>query len=147
MAYHTEVSAWKTAASEAQAIRTAVFVQEQGVDVVLERDGRDPTCLHVLVRDGAGQALATGRLLPDDHIGRLAVLASVRGKGLGSLALTALVSAAYRRGARVVRLNAQADAEAFYRRHGFVARGAVFMEAGIAHLPMSLHLQGLDDAP
>ncbi len=146
MPFHAELGDWAALGADATRIRTAVFVEEQGVDTALERDGRDLRCVHVVVRDDAGRALATGRLLPDGHVGRLAVLASARGRGLGSLALRVLVEAARARGDAAVRLNAQADAAAFYRRHGFSACGAIFMEAGIAHLPMSLNLDGLDDA-
>ena len=54
-------------------IRFDVFVKEQGVDPSLEIDGQDPDCLHAIAYTD-GKAAGTGRLLPDGHIGRMAVL-------------------------------------------------------------------------
>lgn len=82
--------------------------------------------------------MGTGRLLPDGHIGRMAVLREWRGKGVGALLLRALVELARSRGHTSVRLNAQTQALGFYRRYGFEAVGAQFMEAGIPHLAMRL---------
>jgi predicted GNAT family N-acyltransferase len=72
------------------------------------------------------------------RIGRMAVLASVRGAGVEASLLTALVSGCQARGAREVMLHAQADAVEFYRRHAFQPRGLAFQEAGIEHQEMVL---------
>jgi predicted GNAT family N-acyltransferase len=48
----------------------------------------------------------------------------------------ALLRLARDRGIRRVRLNAQSRAVAFYARHGFVAEGEEFIEAGIPHRSM-----------
>ena len=58
------------------------------------------------------------------------------GDGVGSALLLRLVDAAGARGDARVILNAQVDAMPFYARHGFVASGDVFDEAGIAHRVM-----------
>ena len=55
--------------------------------------------------------------------------------------LDALVEAARARGDHEVMLHAQASAVGFYLRAGFVARGAAFEEAGIAHQEMVLSLR------
>jgi hypothetical protein len=91
--------------------------------------------VHALAYDGTA-AVGTGRLLPDAHIGRMAVLKAWRGRGVGSLILDALVEAARRRGERHVALSAQVHALAFYRAHGFEAEGPEYQEAGIAHQAM-----------
>jgi predicted GNAT family N-acyltransferase len=80
--------------------------------------------------------VATGRLLPDGHIGRMAVRQDARGAGTGSLVLCALMDEARRRGDRDVVLHAQLGARDFYGRHGFVPEGEVFMDAGIEHIAM-----------
>jgi predicted GNAT family N-acyltransferase len=49
---------------------------------------------------------------------------------------TAWVDEARRRGHREAVLHAQNYVAPFYRRHGFVPRGAQFEEAGIAHIEM-----------
>jgi predicted GNAT family N-acyltransferase len=63
---------WQRDAAAIQSVRDAVFIQEQGFPATLEWDGLDPGCAHALVWDAAGQAVATGRLLPDGRIGRMA---------------------------------------------------------------------------
>jgi predicted GNAT family N-acyltransferase len=66
----------------------------------------------------------------------MAVLEAWRGQGVGSALLKALLRLAHDRGIRRVRLNAQSRAVGFYQRHGFVAEGQEFIEAGIAHRAM-----------
>jgi len=126
---------WDVDAEALRAVREQVFVREQGVPVELEWDEFDPLCQHV-VAEAARQAIGTGRLLPDGHIGRMAVLEPWRGQGVGSGLLEALLRLARDRGMSRVRLNAQSRALAFYQRHGFVAEGEEFIEAGIAHRSM-----------
>lgn len=126
---------WQAAQSEAKRIRFAVFVEEQGVPAELEMDEQDAQCVHALAYDD-GQAIGTGRLLPDGHIGRMAVLKSWRGRGAGRALLRALVDAARRRGDREVLLSAQVHALGFYRDEGFEPEGPVYEEAGIAHQAM-----------
>ena len=117
-------------------IRFAVFVVEQHVPEELEWDGIDAACEHAIAEDEAGSPIGVGRLLPDGHIGRMAVAAPLRAKGVGGAVLEALVAEAVRTGLAEVALNAQVHALAFYRRHGFAEYGDVFMEAGIPHRAM-----------
>jgi predicted GNAT family N-acyltransferase len=127
---------WAEQQAVAQAIRYAVFVIEQKIPVELEWDDMDAVCLHAIAFDENGQSLGTGRLLPDGHIGRMAVKKSARGAGIGGILLDALVKAAQQRGDTVVKLNAQENAEGFYARHGFSRDGHEFVEAGIPHIGM-----------
>lgn len=127
--------AWESAFAEASRIRMEVFVREQRVPAEIEMDERDASCLHALAYVD-GKAVGTGRLLPDGHIGRMAVLKASRALGVGGAILERLVEEARRRGMREVRLAAQTHALAFYARHGFVAVGEVFEEAGIPHQEM-----------
>ena len=126
---------WNVDRAALRAVREQVFVREQAVPLELEWDEFDPLCQHVVAED-AGKAIGTGRLLPDGHIGRMAVLASWRGQGVGRALLEALLRLAHDRGIRRVKLNAQSRAVGFYQRHGFVAEGQEFIEAGIAHRAM-----------
>lgn len=131
-----EITDWARAEAQVMPVRMAVFVVEQGVPEDIERDAFDAVSRHAIARDEAGAVVATGRLLPDGHIGRMAVAAPLRGKGVGGAVLEALVAEAARAGLAEVALNAQVHALAFYRRHGFVEYGDVFMEAGIPHRAM-----------
>jgi len=129
------VGDWNALGKEAAAIRHEVFVIEQQVPLELELDEMDARSLHVLAYCD-DEAIATARLLPDGHIGRMAVREAYRGAGVGSRMLLALMQAARSRGDRLVRLNAQRRAEAFYARHGFVREGEEFLDAGIPHIAM-----------
>jgi YbgC/YbaW family acyl-CoA thioester hydrolase len=131
---------WDQLGREAQAIRTAVFVQEQQIPAEMEWDAADASCMHVVAYNRFGMALGTGRLL--EHapgvakVGRMAVLQTMRGAAVGRALLDALVECARQRGEQQVLLHAQASAAAFYARAGFSARGDPFEEAGIAHVEM-----------
>jgi predicted GNAT family N-acyltransferase len=111
-------------------------VIEQGVPLDLEWDGIDAECAHVLAYNDDNLAIGTGRLLPDGHIGRMAVSEPWRHRGVGSALLRELMAIAKERGMQEVVLNAQIQASAFYERHGFVAEGESFLDAGIPHLRM-----------
>jgi predicted GNAT family N-acyltransferase len=136
--FRIEQASWATAQDELRAIRFEVFVQEQSVPEALEWDGLDSTCQHVLARDANGAAIATGRLLPDGHIGRMAVLAQWRRHGVGTAVLVELLRIAKNRGDAVVVLHAQSYVTQFYARLGFVVTSPEFMEAGIPHVEMTL---------
>jgi len=129
-----------SAFEDLRAVRETVFVQEQRVPVELELDELDPRSRHVLARDRDGRAIGTARLTPEGRIGRMAVLREWRGSGVGSALLHALLRLAREDGRDGVALNAQVEAIPFYARHGFVAQGERFMEAGIEHQAMRLRL-------
>ena len=138
-----ELMPWESARTDASAIRFRVFVEEQGVPRALELDDQDPHCVHALAYydnretpDDRGTPIGTGRLLPDAHIGRMAVLEQWRGRGVGSRILESLVAKARERGDREILLSAQVHAIEFYRSHGFQPVGEIYEEAGIAHRNM-----------
>lgn len=115
-------------------------MREQGVAAELEWDGFDAAALHIVAAGPFGSAIGTARLLADGAIGRMAVLAPWRGRGVGSAMLERLLAAARERGTCTVHLNAQVHAVAFYARHGFEAQGPEFLDAGIAHVAMHRQL-------
>lgn len=133
---------FQAALAELRAVRDEVFVSEQGVPVELEHDALDPVCTHVVARLLDGTAIGTARLTPDHHIGRMAVRAPWRGRGVGDALLLALVEEARKRDWPEVQLNSQVSALGFYQRHGFKAEGERFMEAGIEHQAMVRVLAG-----
>jgi len=134
--FSIRLCSWDDARAEARRIREQVFVREQGVPLEMELDENDPHCDHALAFAADGAAVGTGRLLPDGHVGRMAVLRAWRGQGVGALLLQALVERARQRGDTRVRLNAQSYATGFYRRYGFEVTGPEFMDAGIPHVAM-----------
>jgi predicted GNAT family N-acyltransferase len=135
--FAVECAAWERLAGAAGALREEVFVREQNVPPEMELDEFDAQSLHALARDPQGEPVGTGRLLPDGHIGRMAVAASWRGKGVGRAVLETLVDAARERGLERLALNAQTSATGFYERFDFRQEGEVFMDAGIPHVLMT----------
>lgn len=127
---------WKALGPEAAPVRMEVFVVEQRVPAELEVDEWDEQSLHAVACDADGVVVGTGRLLPDGHIGRMAVVQRKRGTGVGSLLLRALMDAARERGHKEVVLSAQVHATPFYRRHGFAEEGEPYDDAGIDHVTM-----------
>jgi predicted GNAT family N-acyltransferase len=144
MKIHMTMGGWEQQKANARAVRYDVFVVEQKIPAELEWDAADAECIHAVALDDAGKVVGTGRLLPDGHIGRMAVRKSARCFGVGGAILVALMEEARKRGDRAVMLNAQTQVESFYARHGFVRNGAEFMEAGIPHLPMRHVFAGKD---
>jgi YbgC/YbaW family acyl-CoA thioester hydrolase len=134
------VGSWAELGRDAQAIRMAVFVDEQKIPAEMEWDEADAGCIHAVAVNRFGVPLATGRLL--EHvpgvakIGRMAVVQAMRGSRVGRSVLDALMKAAHARGDREVLLHAQLSAAPFYARAGFTERGPVFEEAGIPHVEM-----------
>jgi predicted GNAT family N-acyltransferase len=131
----------------AYAIRTAVFVGEQGVPLDLELDDLDATADHFLAYDDAGLPVGAGRLViepagfegapdsttPVGHLGRLAVLGVARGTGLGIAMVAAIERRAVQHGLTVIALSAQTQAIGFYERLGYAPHGPEFDDAGLPH--------------
>jgi len=134
------IASWTADAMPLQELRRTVFIIEQQVPESLEWDEFDVASLHVLAEDAEGHAVGTGRLLPDGHIGRMAVKREWRGRGVGGAILGFLIECARKRGDCAVHINAQTHAIGFYQRYGFVAHGDEFQDAGIPHRQMSLKL-------
>jgi ElaA protein len=123
-------------------LRRRVFGLEQGVSEADELDGRDRDALHLIALCGE-ELVGTCRLLCDSdavRLGRMAVDAGRRRRGVGAALLRAAEGEACRAGAERVALAAQRHAEGFYAAHGYEPRGAPFQEAGIAHVRMEKRL-------
>src|SRR5690242_3585877 len=91
---------WREALPLARRVREKVFIEEQKVPRELEWDDWDERSDHVLACDPGGEPIGTARLLPDGRIGRMAVLAHWRGKGVGAALLLALLERARGRSMR-----------------------------------------------
>jgi predicted GNAT family N-acyltransferase len=119
-------------------LRHEVFVLEQAVPPELERDEFDDTAVHLAaLRDG--EVVGTLRILisgPTAKIGRMAVRAAARKRGIGSQLMDGAGEIAAQRGVREITLHAQLYAREFYRRAGYREEGETFEEAGIAHVAM-----------
>lgn len=139
-AYSVRLADWGSASAPLAAVRRAVFVVEQAIPEAQEFDALDAPSIHALALDAEGAPVGCGRLLPDGHIGRMAVLPQWRGRGVGGAILARLIETARLRGDARVVLNAQVQAMPFYARFGFTPTGAPFVEAGIPHQAMARSL-------
>ena len=147
MDIHVLPADWDTHRGALQAIRAAVFIEEQGVPREIEWDGEDDRAHHFLAIDETGQRVGCGRLLPIGRIGRMAVLPDYRGRGIGARILEAAVDKAQALGLTRVTLHAQTAVVEFYRKAGFLPEGGEFLEAGIPHQAMALTLPIPYEAP
>lgn len=128
------------------AIRRKVFIEEQQIPEELEIDEFDhpDRAVHVLLYDDDGTPVATARFRPyhpgDAHtakVQRVAVLAYLRGRGLGRRVMEAVEALAREDGFREVVLDAQLHAEPFYQKLGYRrASDDLFYDAGILHVRM-----------
>ncbi len=132
---------WERDLERLRTVRIAVFIVEQNIPEELEWDEFDAASMHVIAEDCEGSPVGCGRLLPDGHLGRMAVTSDWRGRGVGAAMLERLVALARLRGDERARLNAQTHAIPFYARFGFTPVGAAYLEAGIPHQAMERQLR------
>jgi predicted GNAT family N-acyltransferase len=129
------LTTWTADSRSLRRIRREVFIDEQRVPASEEWDDDDNVSVHALARLNR-EPVGTGRLNPAGKIGRIAVVARLRGRGIGALILRRLLEAAHDRGIREPFLHAQLQAVPFYERFGFRREGEVFDETGILHVRM-----------
>jgi len=120
------------------ALRHQVFVREQGVPVEEEEDAHDPTATHFLAL-ADGRPVGTARIVVEGDtgkIGRVCVLKTHRGTGLGAALIRACLDDLRSAGIRRARLGAQLTATGFYQKLGFTVTSGTYDDAGIPHVDM-----------
>ena len=130
---------WKDLATPAKMIREAVFIQEQHIAAEDEWDAEDAVAVHFIVFQ-QDQAIATARLLSNNSIGRVAVLTTARGLGVGQRLMQAVIDYARAEQRGLVKLSSQVHAIGFYQALGFEAQGDEYLDCGIPHIDMYLKL-------
>lgn len=116
-------------------LRNVVFVVGQKITAEPEVDGRDPECAHAMLWEGR-ELVGCARIFVDEQpvvVGRVAVLTSRQGEGLGTELMRAIQQEL---GSTPSELHAQAHLEAWYARLGWERVGPVFEEAEIPHVMM-----------
>lgn len=141
-----QLGTWAELAEDAQSVREQVFIQEQQITAEDEWDAQDAVSLHLvayaseLSQDGRRQAIATARLLQNNSIGRVAVLKSHRGLGVGQAVMEALMVQAKQEQREYLKLSAQVHAISFYAHLGFQQQGETYLDCGIPHVDMYMRL-------
>ena len=129
------VSEWH----EVLRLRTAVFVVEQECPYQ-EVDEKDPLAWHLELHHD-GELIGTLRILPpgvaypECSLGRVAVRADYRRRGLGREVMARALAFCDSRWP-AVRLSAQLYLQPFYESLGFTAVGASYLEDDIPHIEM-----------
>jgi len=124
-----------------RSVRFEVFVDEQGVPPAIEMDERDPFCVHFLaLLDGTPVGTARIDIEKSGKVGRLAVRADWRGRGIGRALMERCHEIALQHGLAEVWCHAQVTAVPFYTRLGYRVTGEPFEEAGIEHRLMTMTL-------
>lgn len=124
-----------------KSIRDAVFIRERGVPAELEWDGKDEGSRHALALSLQGDAIGCGRMLPDGHIGHIAVLPQWRKQKVGTALVEALLDYARAHDYQQISVDAQPHYVPFYRNNGFVEQGDPFVDAGVQRIKMALKLK------
>ena len=129
---------------EILAVRQSVFVLEQHC-FYQDADEFDLLSWHLIGRDERGVIAAYARLCfpntkyQEPAIGRVLVVKSARGKGLGKQLIQRCLrkcEAAYP--SQGIRISAQQYLQPFYEDFGFQAVGSPYDDAGVAHIAMIL---------
>ena len=122
-----------------QAIRIAVFQEEQGVDAALEFDGKDAISEHLIAYLN-DEVVGTARIrYLDDKtakIERLAVLSTARGQGIGKKIMENALEVIANKNIPEVVIHAQEYVKDLYKKLDFVEEGEIFEEASISHVKM-----------
>ena len=137
--YNIVSGTWQDLKQHAEVIRRAVFIDEQNIAEADEWDNQDAISLHFIVYE-QNRAIATARLLQNNSIGRVAVLNSHRGLGIGKLLMLEIIQIAKNQGRKQVQLSAQDHAVKFYNSLGFQQKGEFYLDCGIPHIDMDLPL-------
>lgn len=133
------VAATETARAGCFAVRRAVFIEEQAIPEAEEWDALDESCTHYLAEDAIGPAGCARLIALGDtaKIGRVAVMARVRGTGLGRAIMLHVMDGAREAGFAHAMLEAQLPVIPFYEGLGFVAEGPEYDDgSGILHRVM-----------
>jgi len=116
-------------------IRHQVFIQEQNVPESIESDGLDTEAKHA-VAFYSENAVGTGRILMDGHLGRISVIKQYRNRGFGKAIVKALIHTAEDFPISEIWLSSQYHARGFYQKLGFIEKGTIYQEADIDHIKM-----------
>lgn len=129
--------------AKVQRIRRKVFVDEQQMPRIMEKDRHDESATQLLAYD-ADRPVGTLRLRWMDpktaKIERVAVLPELRGTGIGRSMLESVESYAKQKGAKRLVLSAQWHARPFYEKLGYRAEGKPYEELGVTHIWMNKKL-------
>lgn len=131
---------WDKLEQDAKFIRKQVFIIEQNIPEEEEWDDQDMISDHFVVYD-QDQPIATARLLQNNSVGRVAVLKTYRGQGIGRMIMLEIIRQAHQQDRKFLQLSSQVHAISFYEKLGFSIQGDAYDECGIPHIKMQLVIE------
>lgn len=122
----------------ARKIRDEVFVKEQGFKDEFDEIDSYATTLVFYDED---KPIGVCRYFKDKaegeyHIGRVAIIKSYRGKGLGAVIMKTAESEIKTEGGTISLISAQLQARGFYEKQGYTAYGDTYFEEHCEHIQM-----------
>ena len=122
--------------------RQGIFVVEQGSPYP-DLDGLDQSAWHLLLRVDGTLAGYSRLIAPPVRIGRVAVAAPLRGRGLGRRLMEEALSFCRKRyPAQDIVLAAQLELASFYESFDFAVISEPYDDFGVMHVEMSLRPGG-----
>lgn len=122
---------WKHAAPLLKVVREKVFICEWRIPREVEFDTNDESAIHILVCcDLSQEPIATGRILPNGEISRIAVLTDFRKKQIDRLILTKLINIAKELELNEIYISSPLSSVEYFKKRRFSSTGSVFMVAG-----------------
>ncbi|NKG34540.1 GNAT family N-acetyltransferase [Acinetobacter junii] len=131
---------WDKLEQDAKFIRKQVFIIEQNIPEEEEWDDQDMISDHFVVYD-QDQPIATARLIQNNSVGRVAVLKTYRGQGIGRMIMLEIIQLAHQQDRTFLQLSSQVHAISFYEKLGFSIQGDAYDECGIPHIKMQLVIE------
>ena len=126
-------------------LRIEIFVVEQNC-AFQDADNKDMNCYHLMCWESA-RLTAYARLVPagvafaEVSIGRVVTSSQVRRKGLGKELMQRSITNCYALfGKQPLRIGAQLYLKSFYESFGFRTDGSIYLEDGIEHIEMIMHV-------
>eukprot|EP01017_Pseudomicrothorax_dubius_P005263 TRINITY_DN11288_c0_g2_i2.p1 TRINITY_DN11288_c0_g2~~TRINITY_DN11288_c0_g2_i2.p1 ORF type:complete len:152 (+),score=23.64 TRINITY_DN11288_c0_g2_i2:125-580(+) len=119
-------------------IRKIAFMDEHKVPAKLEFDEHDDLAVHFLLfQDDIPVGCARLTRRGDDwYMGRLAIIRSQRGRGLGTFMIRKMIECCKERGIPSIIISSLAHLKVIYKKLGFVEFGEEFEQAGLQLIHM-----------
>ena len=122
---------WKHAAPLLKIVREKVFICEWRIPREIEFDTNDENAIHILVCcDLSQEPIATGRILSNGEISRIAVLTGFRKKQIDIIILTKLINIAKELELNEIYIYSPLSSIEYFKKRHFSSTGSVFMVAG-----------------
>ncbi len=129
---------WAHAAPLLKTVREKVFICEWRIPKTIEFDRNDKSAIHMLVcDDNTQEPIATGRILPNGEISRIAVLSDFREKQIDKLVIKGLINVAKDLDLNEIYISIPLESVNYFKERHFKPLGSVYMVAGRAKQKMS----------